>query len=304
MSSRNLIIGAYHRGLRRIILGLTVAVYTYMLPDAVLVFEALQQNFSKDLVGKIPLLIIFMLAAAYIVWGIKIQKTLQVLMVAGVSSIIVAIIISVEQNPNKHIHIPEYVLMTWILFEAISIDYRGKGMGLLILMCASMLGIVDELLQGIHPARSYGWIDMLINFASSVIGVLTLITIRRLPGGDWSWVQNLKAFTKSWIIFLVGAAAAVWMCVILFGVAAAEFPPKQIPVLLIAGGLVFILAAIITSANHGYGLYQLDCIHQSENNDFNSSLRTAHLWIVYPVTILVAINALYIWITITNSAFR
>lgn len=289
---------------RRIILWLIVAIYTYMLPYVVLVFEALQQNFSKDLVGKIPLLIIFVFAAVYLAWGIKIKKTLQVLAVAAISAIIVAIIISVESNPNKHIHIPEYVLMTWILFEVIIIDYGGKGLGFLILICASMLGVVDELLQGIHPSRSYGWIDMLINFASSVIGVLTLITLRRLPEGDWSWAQNLKTFYKSWIILFVGAGTTVWMCVMLFDMASVGVSHMQIPFWITAGVLIFILTATITIGHHGYGLFRLDSINQSEHKTFNSNQRTAHLWVVYPLTILVAINALCMGVMTTNTAFR
>ena len=135
MSSGNQVIKAYQYSLRRIVLWLTVAVYTFMLPYVVLVFRALQRYFPADMVGKIPLLIIIIFAVAYAVSGIKIKKTRQVLMILGVSAVIVAIIISVEPNANKHIHIPEYVLMTWILFEAISVDYRGKGIGILILIC-------------------------------------------------------------------------------------------------------------------------------------------------------------------------
>jgi len=289
---------------RRIILWLIVAIYTCMLPYVVLVFEALQRNFAKDLVGRIPLLIIFGFAAVYLVWGIKIKKTLQVLVMVGISAIIVAIIIWVEHNPNKHIHIPEYVLMTWILFEVIIIDYDGKGLGFLILICASMLGVVDELLQGIHPLRFYGWTDMLINFASSVIGILTLITLRRLPEGDWSWTQNLKTFYKSWIILLVCAATTVWMCVVLFEVASVGFSQIQIPVWINAGVLVFIMTAIITIGYHGYCLFQLDSINQSQIKNCNSNQRTVHLWVVYPLTVLVAINALFMGVMTTNTAFR
>jgi VanZ family protein len=66
-------------------------------------------------------------------------------------------IICLEPNPNKHIHIPEYVLMTWLLFEAVRIDYRCAGIFLLIFLCSSSLGVLDEILQGILPSRPYGW---------------------------------------------------------------------------------------------------------------------------------------------------
>jgi hypothetical protein len=241
---------------------------------------------------------------AYAVWGIKIKKTRQVLIILGVSAVIVAIIISVEHNANKHIHIPEYVLMTWILFEAISIDYRGRGIGILILICASMLGIVDEILQGIHPQRSYGWIDMLINTASSIIGVLTLISICKMPEGDWSWLDNLRKYYKSLIVIFCGAAAAAWMCLMLFEIAAAGTQRKQFPGWLIIWGLIFVLLAGTTISYHFCGLYRLDRVNQMGFSGTISGQRTAHLWIVYPVSILAAINALCIWIGTANTAFR
>ena len=210
----------------------------------------------------------------------------------------------IEYLLNPFLQIREYVLMAWILFEAISVDYRGKGIGVLIFICASMLGIVDEILQGIHPQRWYGWRDMLINAASSVIGVLTLISLRKMPEGDWSWLDNLRKFHKSLLIVLCGAAAALWMCLILHEIAAAGTQGKQFPGWLIIGGLIFVLLAGTTIGYHFRGLYRLDRVNQMGFNGAISGQHTAHLWIIYPVSILAAIHALCIWIGTANTAFR
>ena len=69
-------------------------------------------------------------------------------------------VIFLEANPNKHIHIPEYILMTWLVFEALRRDYKGGGIFLLVFILSSLPGILDEVLQGLHPGRSYGWQDM------------------------------------------------------------------------------------------------------------------------------------------------
>ncbi|MBS1257597.1 MAG: hypothetical protein MAG551_00641 [Candidatus Scalindua arabica] len=45
--------------------------------------------------------------------------------------------------------------MSWILFEAISIDYKGRGVFLLVFICGASLCVVDELMQGILPGHFY-----------------------------------------------------------------------------------------------------------------------------------------------------
>ena len=76
--------------------------------------------------------------------------------------------------------------MSWILFEALSIDYRGRGIFLLVFICGASLGVVDEVMHGILPERFYGWRDMIMNSAVTVIGVLTLVGLRTALAGDWT----------------------------------------------------------------------------------------------------------------------
>ena len=55
-----------------------------------------------------------------------------------------------------------------------------------------MLGIVDEILQGIHPQRTYGWKDMIIDTVSGFIGVLMLVGFKKTSRGDWTWIRQLQ----------------------------------------------------------------------------------------------------------------
>ena len=96
--------------------------------------------------------------------------------------------------------------MSWILFEALSIDYRGRGIFLLVFICGASLGVVDEVMQGILPGRFYGWRDMIMNSAATVIGVLTLVGLRTTPAGDWTWIGCLKQCKKALGITLFGTA--------------------------------------------------------------------------------------------------
>ena len=150
-----------------------------------------------------------------------------------------------EPNPNKHIHIPQYVVMTWLLLAALSRDYKGKGLLLLIFICASLLGVVDELEQGIHPARFYGWSDMLVNSSSAVIGVLTILGLKPPKEGDWSWKGYLKEHKALIGLGVFGLIGAGLMCYFLFRVQAAEVFRGVYPIWLLVWNWAYLILAVI-----------------------------------------------------------
>ena len=98
--------------------------------------------------------------------------------------------------------------MSWILFEALSIDYKGRGVFLLVFICGASLGVVDEMMQGILPGRFYGCRDMIMNSTATVIGVLTLVGLRTTLAGDWTWIGCLQQCKKALGITLFGTAGA------------------------------------------------------------------------------------------------
>ena len=169
-----------------------VAGYTYILPNFRIIYEAILNTYGVEVVGKVPLAIVAAFGAAYVLATLRTSKNLKNLLYLIPAALIAFTIMRLEPNPNKHIHIPQYVVMTWLLLAALSRDYKGKGLLLLIFILASLLGVVDELEQGIHPARFYGWSDMLVNSSSAVIGVLTILGLKPQKEGGWSWAGYLK----------------------------------------------------------------------------------------------------------------
>ena len=169
-----------------------VAGYTYILPNFRIVYQAILNAYGVEVVGKVPLAIVAAFGAAYVLAVLRTRKDLKNLLYLLPAALIAYIIMRLEPNPNKHIHIPQYVVMTWLLLAALSRDYKGKGLFLLIFISASLLGVVDELEQGIHPARFYGWSDMLVNSASAVVGILTMLGLKPAKEGDWSWAELFK----------------------------------------------------------------------------------------------------------------
>jgi hypothetical protein len=77
-----------------------------------------------------------------------------------------------QPNPIKHIHIPEYGLLYVLVWLAFARDRYTDEALISVFTCVVMFGVIDELLQGVHPERYYGWKDMLINAIGGLVGLL------------------------------------------------------------------------------------------------------------------------------------
>jgi VanZ family protein len=176
----------------RIILWSLIAIYTFLLPNAIYIYRAIEEEYGLGFAGKIPFVIVLVFGAAYIAYLHFAKLGWKKLLYLVPSAVIALTIFKLEGNPNKHIHIPEYVVLAWLVYAALSRDYRGRGMLILVFILTSLLGVVDELEQGIHPGRSYGWSDMLVNSASALIGVFTILGLTNFNKIGGGWVRNLK----------------------------------------------------------------------------------------------------------------
>ena len=290
--------------MRRIVLWGTVILYTAALPYVILAFRAITRHFSAGTAGNVPLSIIITMAVPYAIMAARRKGFGRCIIILAVSAVIVFSVTAFEDNANKYIHIPEYVLMTWLLYLAMIVDYKGRGILLLVFICASMLGVVDELLQGIHPQRSYGWKDMIIDAAASFIGILTLTGVTdRLPG-DWSWIGHLKHYKALVAAILAGVPTTLFMCIYLFAVQARASFDNVYPGWLAAGNALFLTstaAAVIFYWHHRprSGKF-MPGIHP-DTVDYRT---TARLWVIFPLVILVSMNLLVIGVAAGGWEFR
>jgi len=291
-------------GRKNIIRWLAVALYTASLPFVIIGFRAIEQHFPPQTAGRIPLLIIAVMAAGYSLMRIKQKAAVQGIVILAAGSLLVLGIVKFEENANKYIHIPEYIIMTWLLYLALIVDYKGKGILLLVFLCALMLGVVDEILQGIHPQRTYGWKDMLIDAASSLIGILSLLRLDAQPQRTWAWLTNLKHFKGSLGILLIGAAAAVFMGVCLFDVQAQGNFFNAYPQWLLAVNSGFIGTCIAVVIFHWRRRSkQMTAALEIDQNSLNNHT-TAMLWVICPLTVLLCIHALVVWVAVSGINFR
>ena len=288
----------------RIILWAAVIVYTAALPYVILVFEAITRHFPSQTAGYIPLAINILMAVVYIITGVIVKRIGRCVFTLAAGTVIVFAIMAFEANANKHIHIPEYILMTWLLYQAMVIDYNGRGILLLVFICASMLGVVDELAQGIHPLRSYGWKDMMIDAASSFIGILTLVGIKYRLRGDWSWIGHLRKYTALVAAILMGVPATVLVCIRLFAVQAQGSFDDVYPGWLMAASGVFLTYTAATIFFYWHHQPGSGKFADGLNPDTVDDRKTALLWIICPLMILVSMNLLVAWAVVAGSEFR
>ena len=304
MQPGHLAISAYRRHLRRIGLWATVGIYTAALPSVVLVFRAIDRHYSPQIAGRVPLAIIILFAAVYAAICVK-QKTAargSVILASGAG--IVLLIMHFETNANKYIHIPEYILMTWILYQALAFDYRGRGILLLILACAAMLGIVDELLQGIHPQRTYGLKDMMINTSSSFIGILMLMGVKDPIPGNWRWLGRLKQFKSFLAAILFGVLTTVPMCLYLLDVQAQQNFRNEYPRWLLTGNALFLAAAVAAVTFYWCNRKRSGRFMTDSAFDTPDSHTTTLLWMMCPLAILISMHSLVVWVAIAGIEFR
>ncbi|ODS30402.1 MAG: hypothetical protein SCARUB_04488 [Candidatus Scalindua rubra] len=287
----------------RVLLWALVVVYTFMLPHLFVIYNAIVKHFSAAIPGKIAITIIIVMGVVFFIAVLALKKDIKALTLLIPCTIIVWIFISLEPNPNKYIHIPEYVVMSWILFEALSLDYKGKGIFCLVFICAASLGIVDEMMQGILPNRQYGWRDMIMNSAATVIGIFTLVGLRTTPAGGWTWIGCLKQYKKALGIIVFGAAGAALMCVSLFNVIAHDGTFEGVyPGWLLGWSGLFVVtgSVVILFPRH---FYMPDRTANDTGSNPSDQVVTARLWILCPLVILIIMHSLVVLTVVKGLAF-
>ncbi len=282
----------------RIIAWALIALYTFTLPDAILVYRKIVDLFGQATAGKVPFVAALILGGLYVVILVREKKNWRILLYLIPCGLIALAIFTLEANPNKHIHIPEYVLMAWLLYWVLSKDMRGGQILILVFLYASLLGVTDELQQGVHPGRFYGASDMLVNSSSALIGVFTILGLTRLEKSNWGWLKDLKGMKKLVWLAGLGLLLAGLMCFHLFRVQADDEFWGIYPTWLWVGNVVFLLLSFIGLIRYYANLHQKK--KRKAGKQIAANAAEARLWVVPLLVILSYMQVLVVYL----SAFR
>lgn len=289
----------------RIVLWSSVVIYTAALPHAIIVYRQIVNKLSLQRAGQVPVVMVVVLAVVYVMVAILKGKRLELVKILAPCFLLTYGIISLESIPNKHIHIPEYIALSWLIFAALRIDYRGRGMLALVFLSSSLLGLVDELEQGIHPNRYYGLSDMVVNSVSALMGVLGIAGIFEVPKGNLDYGRFLKQPRPALILIIAGSLVTLITLICMFQVAAAESFQSIYPFWLLVGNILFLTLGSVLLVYYFFRLRQQT---QGSKGILKSDQIAididSFLWIIIPLVILLVIQGLIVSIAVFGWKFQ
>lgn len=195
--------------------------FVLALPHAIILYRAATDLLSKNNVSRIPLVIFLFFLVSIVSYaqysnGPRTAKRFIPLIIL---SFVIWISVSIfEPNSNKYIHIPEYMFLSGLLFLALAVDYEGSGIFFLVFILTSLLGVVDEMQQGLYPDRYYGWKDMVINSAGALLGVIMIKTLTIQPTRDWMWVRDIVCQKLLSVVLFSGLGGTLFTGIMLWAI--------------------------------------------------------------------------------------
>jgi VanZ family protein len=74
--------------------------------------------------------------------------------------------------PIKRIHVAEYIALSFLVRYTLSHRLQGAQLTLFTVLVTMLYGVHDEMLQGLHSLRYYGWRDITVNGMGGLSGSL------------------------------------------------------------------------------------------------------------------------------------
>lgn len=133
----------------------------------------------------------------------------------GIACLLLALWLPDSRFPAKRVHVAEYLLLAVVVRSILSLRLQGGRLFLYTVLVTALFGIHDEMLQGLHPLRSYGLRDITVNSLAGLGGAclgpgLQLFVRKRnacsLTGTMSYSVLDLCLF----VLLLVLAAISLW----------------------------------------------------------------------------------------------
>ncbi len=177
--------------------------------------------------------------------------------ILGISICLAALFVTDPQAPIKRIHVIEYMALSLVIRYTMSVRIQGAALLVYSIFFASLLGVHDELLQGLHPLRTYGTRDILVNALGSVGGGLIWHGFRlsELTGHADPPVLLTRS-TCSYLAWLF--CSMLFFCIPLLYFRE-ELMPLWPAAPLACSLIIFIAAALKKPAHLNHGIWAVSC---------------------------------------------
>lgn len=188
--------------------GLMVVAFVHFYSLYQLVAQRLGSSFLTISPVVLPVLFLAVLFFRRYRIAIDLPPIRRLPVIAGLCCCLAALALPDPEIAVKRIHVMEYLLLS--LYVRHTLSFRLSGNALLAFSCllTCLYGVHDELLQGLHPSRTYGLRDMLVNCLAAVGGGLMWHGLG-FSAGQTTEREGRDSWPRPLIIYLGGLAAAV-----------------------------------------------------------------------------------------------
>lgn len=216
-----------------------VLVYVNMFP----LWKLLSSRWGREVFVIVPILLgVGIIATVYMLFYRRPNSARLSVgkggLAIGTFLCLTALVIPDPQFPVKRIHVAEYMLLSLVVRFAMS--FRLQGMPLLFFSACftSVLGVHDELLQGLHPSRTYGLRDLTVNTLASYGGALIWHALQLFSGTTSSYGKQAATLKNNSFMYLVWLITTVLAFVLPLAMYRGSVIPYW-PVLPLIGAIVY-----------------------------------------------------------------
>lgn len=126
--------------------------------------------------GRLPVLVtlavLLMSLASFVQRFHKGIRVHFIFLALGIGIALLALAVPDPHVPIKRIHVVEYIVLSFLVRFALGHRLQGNRLALFTALVTLLFGIHDEMIQGLHPLRYYGWRDMIVNGLAGCGGAL------------------------------------------------------------------------------------------------------------------------------------
>lgn len=133
-------------------------------------------SWAGDAAGNIPyaitLFVLACLGAVAVRTARSRTRTDWFIVACALACMAVGLMATDPDFPSKRIHVPQYVALALVVRRGLCSRLSGWPLTILGWAITMILGCHDELVQGFHPQRTFGLVDVLTNAWGAAAGVL------------------------------------------------------------------------------------------------------------------------------------
>jgi VanZ family protein len=145
-------------------------------------WRAFANVFGELIRDALPWILVSVIVVAGSGFFLRKRNTIRIswpFLIIAVLSAIIGLSITDPTFPAKRIHVPQYFLLTIVVWFALPERLRTSATPVFVLVAAALFGVHDEFLQGLHPSRTFGLRDMVVNICGAMSGICTMLAFTR-----------------------------------------------------------------------------------------------------------------------------